>query len=424
MNRIYPGWGIVAYAIATQTLITGITQASFGLYVVPVSHEFHLSRADVNIAIILMNVGGAIYSPFIGWLMDRVSMRTLLLVGSALMALFYVALGLSNSPLMAAIMIFPFLTLGLAVGGRPGTALIVHWFDANRARALTLGAFGLSLGGLVVAPLLGMAIGAWGWRAAVMLSGIASLVIIGLPALVMRLAPSEDELARERPANPTPIALATGDDQPAPVMAILRQPLFWVISLAGAMPMAISQALLISMVPMAVEHGIPPAKAALIISASGVTAFSIKIIVSILANRINQMWLLIAMFGVGMVENTILFAFAEHAALPVLLGCGVLQGMSSGLLLPLFYTLVARIFGRASFGTAMGLMFPVIFAVGALFAREIGEVYDAVGSYRPAFLGFVVVEFISALLMFLALHLYRRSLEAGPDSSAAAIPAQ
>ena len=407
MNRLYPGWVIVAYAIFCQTLITGVTQASFGLYVVPVSREFGLSRADMNTGIIMLNVGGALYAPIVGWLMDRVPIRPLILTGCAIIAVSFVALGLAATAMMAALCIFPFLTMGLALAGRPETALIVRWFDLNRARALTLGAFGLSLGSLLVSPLIGLSIGTYGWRTTVMLCGGAALVVIALPALLLRLQPTQDELARERPPTP-PLASAIGEEAPLPMMGILRQPLFWLIALAGAMPMAISQALLISMVPMAVEHGIPPAQAALIISASGITAFSIKIVVSILANRVNQMGLLMAMFGVGMVENAILFAYAEQASLPVLIACGVMQGMSSGLLLPLFYTLVARIFGRASFGTAMGLMFPVIFAVGALFARLIGDIYDVTGSYRPAFLGFVAVELIAAMLMFAAYRMHRR----------------
>lgn len=410
LNGIYPGWGIVAYAVACQTLMVGITQASFGLYVVPVSHEFGLSRADMNSAIILMNVGGALFAPMVGWLIDRVRLRYLLLGGSTMMAIGYGVLGLSTSALMAAITIFPFLALGIAIAGRPGTALIVRWFDANRARALTLGAFGLSLGGLLVAPIVGLSIGALGWRSTLMLSGLASLVVIGLPATIMRLDPSADEMERERPRDATAGVTLPGELAPPSFKSVLSRPLFWCLAFACAMPMAISQSLLISMVPMAVENGVPPVQAALIISASGVTAFSAKIVVSLFANRVNQMWLLMSMFLVGMIENSVLFAFAENASLPVLLACGVLQGLSSGLLMPLVNTLMARIFGRASFGTVMGLMFPVIFVVSALFARMIGEVYDATGSYSPAFLGFVVIEAAAAALMFYAQTLHRREL--------------
>ncbi len=402
MRRIYHGWNLVAYLVAGQALLVGATQTAFGLYVLPVSHEFGLSRADTNMAIILMNLGSAVSAPLIGWLADRLPARPMILTGAVAVGLSFTTLGLSHSVLLSAIVLLALIAAdGAAL--RPVAVLIVRWFEARRGRALTFGAMGLSLAGILVAPVVGFLIGNFGWRASVLTSGAAAATILILPALFLRFRPRPEELAREM--NPeTPAALAIATDRPTPLRfaALLRMPQFWCIGIAIAIPMSVSQAVAISLAPIAVESGIPITLAATFASAAGIMAITGKVGLALIADKANQMLLLVVAFCIGAVENLLLFSVATHASYPVLLGCAVLQGLSSGMLMPLFTVTLARRFGAASFGTVFGLMAPIIAVLNALFARFAGEVFDRTGDYRFAFATFVGLEIFAAVLMFSA----------------------
>lgn len=398
MKPPFYGWYVVAYAVVAQMIVIGTTLSSFGLYVVPVSESFNLSRADMNTVLVMLNLGGAVLSPVVGWVIDRYPIRKLLIIGALMAGFSMAALGLSGSILLSAVIIALFVTTGDALATRPGSALIVRWFQQHRGRALALGAFGLSLGSIVGAPMVGFFIQTFGWRISLMLSGALITAIVLIPGLVLRMQPSEAE--RQREGMVETAGAVAGGAALLSVPSLLRMPQFWCIGLAIAIPMAVSQSVLVAMVPMAVQHGVTPPVAATLVSASGLMAITSKIVLSIFADRINRSLLLASVFCIAAIENVVLFLLAGQAPYPVLLGCALLQGFTSGLLMPVWTALVAERFGARSYATVFGLMYPIILVMCALLVRFSGEVYDRTGGYQFAFATFVVLEIVAAVLMF------------------------
>ena len=70
---MYFGWVVVIVGAFIMMLTMGTTVGVFGLYVLPVSQEFGLSRADVNSGFALMNLGGAVIAPLVGRAADTFS---------------------------------------------------------------------------------------------------------------------------------------------------------------------------------------------------------------------------------------------------------------------------------------------------------------------------------------------------------------
>jgi MFS family permease len=398
MKRIYFGWYVVLYSVLVNMLINGTTLNAFGLYVLPVSKEFGLSRANMNTAIILMNIGGAVIAPGLGWLLDRVAARPVLFVGGIATGLGFTALSLSHSVLFSAVVIGLFLTASEAAAGRSASILIVRWFTANRGRALTFGAMGLSLAGIAVVPIVGISIGHYGWRTTLLLSGVAiSVAIFGL-GLFVRERPNAEEKAREMkaPARADGAAPPVAA-KPIPVPRLLRMPQFWCIGIAGALPMAISQAAMISIVPMAMQAGAPVAIAATLSSAYGLTAISGKFALSVVADRIDRILMLTGVFCFGAIGIGLL-AFGHTFSM--LLACAGLVGLSSGVLIPLISALNAERFGPSTFGTVTGLMAPITAIMCAVMARFAGEVFDHTGGYDLAFEIFAGLQLLAAAIMF------------------------
>ena len=118
---------MVAVSALVYMLLLGSTYSAFGLFVLPVSAEFKLSRADINTALILVSMGSAVMSPFLGRLLDRFSSKRIMMISAVVFGLSLVGLGLSHSLWVnAAVLVVPlaaaFEGLGGNGGGRPQSA--------------------------------------------------------------------------------------------------------------------------------------------------------------------------------------------------------------------------------------------------------------------------------------------------------------
>ena len=121
-----------------------------------------------------------------------------------------------------------------------------------------------------------------------------------------------------------------------------------------------------------------------------------KYLFGVLADRIALklgLWAAIALTA------TALLIFSVEPRLPVVFCGGIVMGLATGGIMPVWGAMVGAIFGVASFGRAMGLMTPVI----ALFVTPgfalAGAIRDATGSYVLAFQLFIAVLIAAALLL-------------------------
>ncbi|RYG28242.1 MAG: MFS transporter, partial [Burkholderiales bacterium] len=162
---VYYGWYIVAASAAVYMILIGSTYSAFALYVLPISTEFELSRAETNTALICLSIGNSLLAPLIGRLLDRVPLRSAMIGSAVVFGLSLVGLGVSQSlALSAFILLLPLPAALLGTGTITMTLLVARWFVAQRGRAMALSILGMSLGGFVLAPLIGLLIEAMDWR--------------------------------------------------------------------------------------------------------------------------------------------------------------------------------------------------------------------------------------------------------------------
>jgi predicted MFS family arabinose efflux permease len=397
MGRVYYGWCIVAISIVANMLVVGSTYTAFGLFVLPVSTEYGLSRADMNTAMILLNFAGAAVAPVIGRMLDRYPARRIMTVCALLLGTSFAVIALSRSLWLSAAM----LTLPLAAGVNGAATMTMNvltarWFVAQRGRAMALSVLGLSLGSVVMAPIIGHLIQGFGWRGALMTLAVADTVLLLGLALLVRERPGPGELEGGR-AGSAPSSAAAAPEQPKPVGALLRTPQFWSIALGSAVGMAVAQALTITLAPLALGVGLSMAQATALISLTGASAVASKLLLAVVADKVDRVTVLVGLYGLGALLNVALLATQGYVAL---IACAVVLGITTGSLAPLVYTLLADRFGAASFGTVRGLSAPFSAILGAIAVRFAGEVYDRTGEYDVMFGCFIVAQVLAGLLMF------------------------
>ena len=396
MKRIYYGWYVVAIATVVYMLMVGSTFSAFGIYVLPVSAEFKLSRADMNTALILMNLGNAGLAPFIGRLLDRVPVKRVMIACALLMGLSFVVLSFSRSLWLSAVVLALALPAAyLGAGTLTMTVLLARWFTVQRGRAIALAAIGMSLGNITVTPLVGYLIEVEGWRTALLTSGgLVTLVLLAV-SLMLRERPGPGDVEPGRAAT---VEHSAAPAAPAKVGAILKSAQFWSLGLGAAMALAVGQTLAITLTPLAIGGGLTTVQGASLISVMGGGAIAGGLLLAVIADKVDRINLLAGLFLVVALINAALLA--DHSYM-LLAGCAGLLGLTLGAATPAFYALLADRFGTASFGTVRGLTMPVIAGLGMIAIRLAGEIFDRTGSYDLLFSTFIAAQVAAAGLIFL-----------------------
>lgn len=382
---MYFGWVVVIVGAFVMMLAMGTTVSVFGLYVLPVSEEFGLSRADVNSGFALMNLGGMFIAPLVGRAADTFSVRRVMTAGALCYALASITIGLSDKLWLDALVLG--LILPVTVGGMTSfgvMTMVTRWFDAQRARALSLAAIGLSLGSVVMAPFVGWMIGNVGWRNMLVGQGIVVGMLFLLLIFVLRDRPGPNDIEPRLAGAPEapPRHMTAADQKPLSTRQILSKPAFYMIALTMALGMGTVQAMTISLIPMVQEAGISVAAAAGLISIMGVAGIIGRLALAAIGDRVNK----------AIALSISLAAFAGLVALlpipsgylPVAMIVAAM-GFLGGAIMPLCLAILAEVVGPYSFASANGLAALAMALTGAITIRLSGDIFDATGTYHAVF---------------------------------------
>lgn len=396
-SGIYQGWKIHFGTFVCIMIASGCTSYIFGLFVVPVTEEFGISRATMNNGFIAMLLGAGILSPIVGRLLDILSARKVIFSGGISFGLGMMGIAASPEPWMMVMCILLPISYGLAACGTlAGNTVVVRWFKSNRGKALGSLAVATSAGGFIFTPLTALMIEHMGWREALTVIGIIAISVVSLMTLlVIRDKPTGQErgYAKEFKQEAEQHDSAGNVVQPADEEVwsygrLLRNRNFWLLTICIGLLYGSDQALVTSTVPYFQDLGIDVAAAAVIMSFITVSAICGKLLVGYLADKVDLRFVFLL---VAIMHIALLVTFLMQPPYWVLLGMSVVFGVGIGGVFPVWATLLAHLFGSNSYGTAMGLMTIILKLFSILAVRLIGEIYDHSGSYETAFIVFIGV---------------------------------
>lgn len=394
--KIYYGWYIVGISLVLQMLTVGSTMNTFGMYVVEASKDLGLSRTSANLGLVMISLGGALFSPFVGRMLDVYPVRRIMVAGALLFGGAFELLAFSHNVWLSAFALAVPLPLGIAaVGHLASTTVVARWFEAQRGRALALSMVGMSLGTVVMAPTIGFLIKNLGWRECLMVLGGVFTVIFLVLVPFMRERPGPNDI-EPVPANAPPVARTPADAKPARVMDILRMPIFWVLSIAVALALSVLQTVAASIIPLAQEGGISVTKASGLLAILGAMSLLGKLGLAVIGDKIDRVLALMAIFLFQTFACALLLVGQSYG---LLLVCAALQGVCAAAISPVFMALLAQRVGAASFGTAQGAAALVMAAFSMTMLVIGGKIYDVTGSYQVMFAAFTGISLLAALLV-------------------------
>jgi MFS family permease len=400
-SAVYYGWYVLAASAVSEMLVQGATLYGAPLFVLPLQEEFHISRAAAGSAVSLLVVGALVLAPAIGRLLDIKPVRLIMSAGAVILGLSLAAIALTHSLLaMALILLVPMAVAFLCLGSLNTSTLASRWFVRNRGLALGIAAVATSGGSFTVVPLLSIAIQRYGWREALLCEGIAiATVIICLAVLILRDRPSDLGLENHPENRKTASVPAEPVAGPLRWKAVFASRAFWIPSLVLAAVSGTCQAIVVTLYPYSVKQlGFPVGQATLLISAFGIAAAAVKILAGVLADHVNQRFLLIAAAGFMTVSWLILSLSADYGAL---LASSAFAGCALGCALPTAGGMIAGSFGANNFGRVMSWTYVLTGVVAVLAPYFAGFMFDRSGGYHAAFECFAAVLAVLLLLTML-----------------------
>jgi MFS transporter, OFA family, oxalate/formate antiporter len=387
--RLFHGWLVVAGAFAVTFVGFG-SAYTFSAFVAPLQQDFAASRGSVSL---VFSLAGFLYFGLgivSGPLADRWGSRPMAVAGMILVGLGLVLASAARS--LGEVYAAYGLGVGLGVGCSyvPALGAVQRWFARRRGFASGLAVSGIGVGTLVMPPLASLLIAALGWRQAYLVLGGLALLGAGM-ALMIENDPRARGLGPD--GDPPPSVVPSMRAAGASVNEAITSRLF--VSLYAAC-LICSFGLFVPfvhLVPYAMDHGVAPSSAALLLGVIGAGSTAGRFFLGGLADRMGRRRALLAMF-VGMALALAVWAVATD--LWPLAAFAFAYGVFYGGWVAILPAVVMDYFGGRNVSALIGILYTSV-AFGTLIGPSAaGFAFDLSHSYLLPILASVVANIIAA----------------------------
>src|SRR5258707_5968709 len=371
-------WWIVFGATLSMLVAQGpVILYTLGLFIKPLNQEFGWDRASISAAGGVAAIFSAITIPFVGSLIDRWGVRTVLLPIVVLCASSVALIALTPKPVVVFMLLFA-ITAVLGAGQGPlGYAKCVSaWFDDRRGLALGVTMSGIGLGAALIPQYTQFLIGNLGWRVAYLGLGLLTLVV-AFPAVFLFIC---QPIKAKTTAGGVPAQSPASEDRPPDleVREALGGRRFWLIACALLLVSTVTQGLVVHTVPLLTDNGYSPEAAATLMIAVGLSTMAGRLLSGYLVDKIFAAFVAASFFllpclGIYLLDSTIS---------PV---AGIISlGLASGTEIDMIGFLTSRYFGMKRFGQLYGYLFASFVVGSAIGPYMMGLAFERLHSYEPA----------------------------------------
>lgn len=356
---------------------------------------FGWHRADLVYCTTFLAVGGTLGNPIVGRIVDRSSPLPVALACQLVIAVCLAAFSLlDGSVLNLQLLYFAMGFFGAGSGGVPFTRAIGAWFRKGRGIALGIALCGTAAAAFA-APLVAQKfIALAGWRSACLV--IAALtIVIPMPIVAWGLrTPRPSELGPQEP----------GPDLHGVTRAeAMHDPRFYILAVSIGLFGVFISSIVVNNVPMLIDKGLEPARAARIASLMGIAMMVGRLIIGWFLDRFPPALIGATIFMLGAAGTTMFVIGGTPFAVPMVIATGFLLGAEVDLL----SYMALRYFGPRHYGEIFGLLFAA-YTLFSMAGPAVNKALLAAGGYDAMFIG-TTAGFLTSGLMLLGLGLSRRA---------------
>jgi len=359
-----------------QNIAIGCSFGGFAVSVLAIEARYHSSRAMAEMLLALTLLSMSLLAPLAGGMIVRIGIRMTMTIGVVLSAAGYLALAFA--PTIAIVLAASALLIGPGAalfGALPASVLVSGWYPQAQGRALGIANVPLFI---ALIPLLGLFV--------IERFGVGSffLCLAGLHILLLPLMLG----VKEAPVLAEETIEAAALSGHHPLRLILSIGMFWLIALGDGVLNATNITSTSHIIPMAMEGGVSPTAAALLLSiAGGATIFG-SILSGFLCDRLGAAQTL-ALSGFGSAISWAILAATGW--FPALVISMTLSGICGAAVFPPTSVLVTRIFGAPALPRVLGLLSVFTLPLTFVMSPAVGRVHDIVGSYSMVVIAMMII---------------------------------
>jgi MFS family permease len=363
-------------AAAITTAILAISYGAPLLVVVglkPITASLGTDRSVVALAAALVWVGTGMGGIVMGWVADRIGVRSIVVFGALMAAL---GLAVSTTGQIWALFLGHAILIGLLGNSTHFPPLVVYisrWFDRRRGTAVALISSGQYVAGMVWPTVFERAMAQFGWQATML--GYGVVVAAAILPLALFLQP---------PPQPSRGAAAVGREMHRRGRALglpanLVQTLLCAAGFLCCVPMAMPAGHLVA---FCTDLGIPAAHGAAMLSVLLGSAFVARLFWGWLADRIGGLGTVLAGSACQAVAIAAFTATQDEVGLFVV---SAAYGLGFSGIVPAYVLAVRELFPSAEASWRVPTLLFISMSGMAFGGWFAGALYDHFGFYAPAF---------------------------------------
>ena len=381
-TRTFYGWWIVGAAFLNLFFVVGVIFYGFPVFYPAFVDSLGFTRAQVTQGFFLgMVIVGLPSGLLAGALIDRIGARWVIVTGVC-----FIGASLLLMSFMTSFWHYELLcvmeVLGFVLAGPiSNQVLIARWFRKRRGRAMGYAYLGLGLGGVVAPPLVTFLIQRFGWRHALEMIGLLTLIVL-VPVGIRITRSSPYELGLQPDGSPLIEETSAPDSVGAiDVAAAAQSANFWLILAGSTLVIGAIGAVIQHFILYLRDQGHSAIAASRFLSVLMISSLAGRVTVGYLADRFTKKNIM-AVFYLLIGASVVLLGTTHDSY--ALWAFTIVFGFSMGADYMLVPLVVAECFGTASLGKLLALII-MGYSLGQWGAPWIaGRIFDASHSYDVA----------------------------------------
>jgi MFS family permease len=402
-KRFYYGWVIVGLAMISMAFWYAF-RTTFSIFFVALIDHFRWSRAEAAGA---QSIGMLVYmvtAPVVGYLVDRVGPRKVMLPG-----IFLMSLGLLLCTQIQSLLHF-YIYFGLVAGTgvtflsiSPFTTILSHWFEKKRGMANGLASVGIGFGPLLFVPFIQYLINLRGWSYAFF---IFSLLVFFIPlpliSLFLRRRPEDMGLSIDgnSQSSPSQIKDFRKSNQDQRVRDLIKTVRFWLFLLFPALSIFGVYIIIVHHVKYLIDLGVDRIWAASLFAVMGALSAGFRFFWGWFSDRVGReitYTLGGICFALGILS---LILFQTFPSVLFLYLFAFFFGGGWGSTAPMFMSIAGDLYKGRHFGLIYGMLEGMIGMGAASGSWLAGYLFDQTQSYLPAFILAIILCLLSNVLVW------------------------
>lgn len=428
--RLLPGGWFYGWYVAiacSLLMMVGVGVGYYGLpiFLKPLKDAHGWSTAQVSWAPAIYFCVSGLTAAIVGPYVDRYGPRRFMLIGSLINGASAAMIGIVNELWQLYVVYFVFAVAFGMSSNIAVNAILARWFIRRRALAMSISFTGVSLGGVILAPIASRLIDVGGLELATPILG-ALVIITSIPVIIgvivfdpreVGMLPDGDTGASAPP--PAQQALLAAQMRTWTRAEAVRTIGFWGILVAFLLVLIAQTGYVVHQVTFLEDRLGSRSAAAFTISVTAFGSIIARLAVGIFADNVDRRLLTVILF---VVQATAILLIIHTESIAATWALTLVFGLTIGNVYMMQSLLVGEIFGMVSFGTVFGLISLAGQVGSGLGPIGVGIIHDATGGYTVPFTITAALTYLAAVAILFARPARSRAAEAAAPGPALRSP--